>query len=178
MKAHYKPVLMAAYHSPPLAGSSGTQRTLRFVNPLPAFGWQPLVLTAYPRTYERTSDDLNADVPPEMVVRRAFALDTARHLSQGGRYAGAMARPGRWVSGRFDAVRVGLQMIRKPRPAAIWATYPIATAHLICAEPSRRTELALRVLGDASFIRAASRRGRTEALAKLLNGITGTATRP
>ena len=89
-----------------------------------------------------------------------------------------MARPARWVSGRFDAMRVGAQMIRKPLPAAIWSTYHIATAHLIDAELSRRTELTLSILGDASFIRAASRRGRTEVLAKLLNGINGTATRP
>ena len=84
-------VLMVAYHFPPLAGSSGIQRTLRFAQHLPAFGWQPLVLSANPRAYERTSDDLNADVATGTVVRRAFALDTARHLSFMGRYIGAMA---------------------------------------------------------------------------------------
>jgi glycosyltransferase involved in cell wall biosynthesis len=132
---------MVAYHFPPLAGSSGIQRTLRFAQHLPSFGWQPLVLTAHPRAYERTSDDLNADVPPGTVVRRAFALDTARHLSIAGRYVGATARPDRWVSWRFDAVRVGLQMIREFRPTAIWSTYPIATAHLIGASLHRRSGL-------------------------------------
>lgn len=128
-----KRVLMIAYHFPPLAGSSGIQRTLRFVQQLPAFGWEPLVLTSSLHAYERTSDDLNADVPPQTVVERAFALDTARHLSLGGRYVGAMARPDRWVSWRFDAVRRGLAMIRHYKPQAIWSTYPIATAHLIGA---------------------------------------------
>jgi glycosyltransferase involved in cell wall biosynthesis len=136
-----KTVLLVAFHFPPLAGSSGIQRTLRFVQHLPAFGWQPLVLTAHPRAYERSSDDLTNEIPAGTVIRRAFALDTARHLSLGGRYAGAMARPDRWVSWRFDAVRVGLQMIRKYRPDAIWSTYPIATAHLIGAELSQRTGL-------------------------------------
>ena len=75
---------MVAYHFPPLAGSSGIQRTLRFVQHLPALGWQPLVLTASPNAYERTSDDLLAEVPAGTVVRRAFALDTARHLQIGG----------------------------------------------------------------------------------------------
>ena len=75
-----KRILMIAYHFPPLAGSSGIQRTLRFVQHLPSLGWQPLVLSADPRAYEKTSDDLMADVPPSTVVRRAFALDTARHL--------------------------------------------------------------------------------------------------
>lgn len=50
-----------------------------------------------------------------------------------------MARPDRWVSWKFDAVRVGLRMIKSYRPDAIWSTYPIATAHLIGAELHRRT---------------------------------------
>ena len=132
-------VLLIAYHFPPLAGSSGIQRTLRFVQHLPAFGWQPLVLSAQPRAYERTSADLEADVPAGTVVRRAFALDTARHLALHGRYIGAMARPDRWVSWKFDAVRQGLCMIREFKPDVIWSTYPIATAHLIGAELHRRS---------------------------------------
>lgn len=134
-------VLMVAYHFPPLAGSSGIQRTLRFVQQLPALGWQGLVLTTSPRAYERTSDDLLAEVPAGTPVRRAFALDTARHLSWRGRYVGAMARPDRWVSWRFDAVRQGMAMIRQYRPKAIWTTFPIATAHLIGAELHRRSGL-------------------------------------
>jgi len=134
-----KRALMIAYHFPPLAGSSGIQRTLRFVQHLPAFGWQPLVLSASPRAYERTSDDLDSDVAAGTVVRRAFALDTARHLSLRGRYIGALARPDRWVSWKFDAVRVGLRLIRDYKPKVIWSTYPIATAHLIGAELHRRT---------------------------------------
>jgi glycosyltransferase involved in cell wall biosynthesis len=134
-------VLMVAYHFPPLAGSSGIQRTLRFVRHLPDCGWNPLVLTAATRAYERTSEDLLADVPAGTEVRRAFALDTARHLSIKGRYVGAMARPDRWVSWRFDAVRQGLALIRQFRPQAIWSTYPIATAHMIGAELHKRSGL-------------------------------------
>lgn len=136
-----KRVLMIAYHFPPLAGSSGIQRTLRFVQHLPKFGWEPLVLSADPRAYERTSDDLMADIPQDIVVHRAFALDTARHLSIAGRYVGAMARPDRWVSWRYDAIRQGMRMIREFKPQAIWSTYPIATAHLIGAELQRKSDL-------------------------------------
>lgn len=132
---------MIAYHFPPLAGSSGIQRTLRFVQHLPALGWQPLVLSADPRAYEKTSDDLLADVPPGTEVRRAFALDTARHLQFKGRYFGAMARPDRWMIWRFDAVRQGLRMAREFRPDVIWSTYPIATAHVIGSALHRRTGL-------------------------------------
>jgi len=134
-----KRVLMIAYHFPPLAGSSGIQRTLRFVQHLPSFGWEPLVISADPRAYERSSDDLLAEIPPGTVVERAFALDTARHLAFGGRYMGWMARPDRWISWRFAAVRAGMRMIKKYRPDAIWSTYPIPTAHLIGAELHRRT---------------------------------------
>jgi len=130
---------MIAYHFPPLAGSSGIQRTLRFVQHLPALGWQPLVLSTHPRAYERTSDDLMADVPAGTVVRRAFALDTARHLQIAGRYMGWMARPDRWVSWQFDAVRQGLRLIEEFKPDIIWSTYPIATAHVIASKLHRKT---------------------------------------
>ena len=130
---------MIAYHFPPLAGSSGIQRTLRFVQHLPSLGWQPLVLSADPRAYEKTSDDLMADVPPGTVVRRAFALDTARHLQFKGRYLGWMARPDRWISWKFDAIRQGLTLIDEFKPDVIWSTYPIATAHVIASALHRKT---------------------------------------
>jgi glycosyltransferase involved in cell wall biosynthesis len=136
-----KTVLMVAFHFPPLAGSSGIQRTLRFAQQLPQFGWRPLVLSADARAYERTSPDLAAELPRELVVRRAFALDTSRHLSLRGRYVASWARPDRWISWRFDAVRQGLRLIREHRPAALWSTYPIATAHVIAAELQRRCGL-------------------------------------
>lgn len=136
-----KRILMIAYHFPPLAGSSGIQRTLRFVQHLPTYGWEPLVLTCAPRAYETTSDDLLAEIPPATVVRRAFALDTARHLSIGGRYPGFLARPDRWISWRIAAVREGLRMIHDFRPHAIWSTYPIATAHVIAHTLAKRSGL-------------------------------------
>ena len=130
---------MIAYHFPPLAGSSGIQRTLRFVQHLPALGWQPLVLSADPRAYERTSDDLLPDVPRQTVVRRAFALDTARHLTIAGRYVAWMARPDRWVSWRFAAVHEGMKLVKEYKPDVLWSTYPIATAHLIGSALHRKT---------------------------------------
>ncbi|WP_166485648.1 glycosyltransferase [Rhodoferax ferrireducens] len=134
-----KRILMIAYHFPPLAGSSGIQRTLRFVQHLPSLGWQPLVLSAHPSAYEKTSDDLLADVPAGTVVRRAFALDTARHLQIAGRYLGWMARPDRWISWKFDAIRQGLKLIEEFKPDVIWSTYPIATAHVIASALHRKT---------------------------------------
>ena len=124
-------VLMVAYHFPPLRGSSGIQRTLRFCRYLPEFGWNPIVLTAHPRAYEDVAEDLLADIPTGLVVKRAFALNTARHLAIGDRYPELLAIPDRWVSWLLGGVISGLSLIRQHRIKAIYSTYPIATAHLI-----------------------------------------------
>jgi glycosyltransferase involved in cell wall biosynthesis len=134
-----KRVLMIAYHFPPVAGSSGIQRTLRFVQQLPEFGWDPVVLTIAPFAYERRSDELLAEVPESVVVERAWGLDTARHLAPFGRYPGALARPDRWMSWKFDGARRGVRLVQKYRPDVIWSTYPIATAHLIGEAVHTRT---------------------------------------
>jgi glycosyltransferase involved in cell wall biosynthesis len=132
---------MVAFHFPPLAGSSGIQRTLRFAQNLPDFGWEPLILTAAESAYERTSNDLDSEIPAGLVVRRARAYDAARQLSFRGRYAALLARPDRWMTWQLDAVRVGGAMIREFRPDALWSTYPIATAHLIADKLTRRHRL-------------------------------------
>lgn len=134
-----KRVLLIAYHYPPLRGSSGIQRALRFSQYLREFGWEPIVLTAHPRAYQDKSDDLLADVPPGVIVERAFALDTSKHLALAGRYPRFLANPDRWMSWWFGAVPAGLCLIRKYKPAAIWSTYPIATAHKIGATLNRLT---------------------------------------
>lgn len=124
-------VLMIAYHYPPMRGSSGIQRTLKFSQYLPQHGWQPLVLSASPRAYANSGDDQLAEIPQEAIVHRAFALDTSRHLSVHGRYAGWMALPDRWVTWCLGAIPAGLSMIRRYKPQVIWTTYPIASAKLI-----------------------------------------------
>ena len=136
-----KRVLMVAFHFPPAAESSGIQRTLRFVQHLPSLGWQPVVLTANPRAYRRTSDDLLPQIPAGTEVVRAFALDAARHLSIAGRYPGFLALPDRWQSWQMGAVPAGMALLRKLRCDALWSTYPIATAHRIGASLHRRSGL-------------------------------------
>lgn len=124
-------VLMVSFQFPPMAGTSGVQRALRFAQQLPASGWTPSLLTAHPRVHALTGTDLVEEIPPDLVVRRAFALDAARHLSIAGRYPGFLARPDRWHSWLLGAVPAGLKLIRETRPDAIWSTYPIPTAHLV-----------------------------------------------
>ena len=126
-----KRVLMVAFHFPPMNVSSGIQRTLRFAQYLPEFNWEPVVLTAHPRVYPGVSPASLAEVPRQLPVRRAFALDTTRHLSLRGAYPRWLALPDRWWTWWLGAVPAGLSLIRKLKPDVLWSTYPIATAHLI-----------------------------------------------
>jgi glycosyltransferase involved in cell wall biosynthesis len=124
-------VLMVAFHFPPQRGSSGIQRTLKFAQYLPRLGWEPLVLTAHPRAHAETTPLAPGSLPAGLVVRRAFALDTSRHLALRGRYTRWLALPDRWVTWCLGAVPAGLALVRQYRPAVLWSTYPIASAHLI-----------------------------------------------
>ncbi len=122
---------MIAYHYPPCRGSSGIQRTLRFSQHIRQHGWQPIILTANPRAYPATGEDQLSEIPDDVLVRRSFALDTARHLSFRKSYLRALALPDRWVTWWLGAVPSGLRLIAKYKPRVIWSTYPIATSHLI-----------------------------------------------
>lgn len=126
-----KSVMMIGFHYPPCAGSSGVLRTLKFSKYLARYGWTPLVLTAHPRAYPTVRDDQLGEISADVTVRRAFAIDAARHLALRGIYSSWTAIPDRWISWWLAAVLEGMWMIRRHRPAVIWSTYPIATAHLI-----------------------------------------------
>ena len=126
-----KTALIVAFHFPPYGAGSGILRILKFCRYLPEFGWQPVVLTAHSRAFERINPASLQDIPPGTPVTRAFALDTQRHLSIKGRYSGWMALPDRWSSWLPAAVVRGLRLIRKNRADVIITTYPIATAILI-----------------------------------------------
>lgn len=136
-----KSALLIAFHFPPQAASSGIQRTLSFSKHLGRFGWDPMVLSANPRAYSVQNPSQLASLPPALVVRRAFALDTKRHMGIKGRYPEALALPDRWSSWWFAGVPSGLSMIRKHRPEVIWSTFPIATSHLIGLTLHRLTGL-------------------------------------
>lgn len=133
------PVLLVAFQFPPFKGSSGLERTLGFCRALPAIGWQPIVLSATANAYVSVSQERMRDLSSEVVVHRAFALDTARHLMLAGRYPRWAALPDRWASWLLGAVPAGWRICRRDRPKVIWSTYPIATAHRIGYHLSRLT---------------------------------------
>lgn len=110
-----KRVLMIAFHYPPLRGSSGIQRTLKFSQYIPEFGWEPIVLTAHSRVYSSTDSDQVREISDRKIYR-AFALDTSKHLSFMGRYPRFLSLPDRWVSWWLGAIPLGFYLIKKYRP--------------------------------------------------------------
>ncbi len=134
-------VLLIAYHFPPIRGSSGIQRTLRFAQHLPKYGWEPIVLTIDPRAYPDAASAAGNEVPAGLEVHRAFGLDAARQLRVLGRYPGFLAVPDRWRTWAHWAVPKAMELIRRRRVDVIWSTFPIATAHRIGLQAARRSGL-------------------------------------
>jgi glycosyltransferase involved in cell wall biosynthesis len=130
---------MIAYHYPPVGIGSGVHRSFKFSEYLPLYGWKPVVLTVHPRVYQRLDEKQLWEIPSDIHVERAFALDAAKHLAFRGSYLGITALPDRWVSWWVGGVMSGLKLIRRYRPNVIWSTYPIATAHLIGLTLARLT---------------------------------------
>jgi hypothetical protein len=124
-------VLIIAYHFPPQAGSSGLQRSLKYCQYLPKFGWHPAVLTPHPRAYEKIDDKSLSSIPEGVPVIRSFALDTKKHMGIGGRYLRYMALPDRWVGWVFGGVPAGLRTVRERKIDVLYSTFPIMSAAVI-----------------------------------------------
>jgi len=69
-----KKVLVVAYQFPP-AGGSGVQRTAKFAKYLPAYGWEPVILTRETNRLVLRDDTLLEDLPSGMEIIRTPARD-------------------------------------------------------------------------------------------------------
>ena len=134
-------VLVVAFHFPPFATGSGYQRTLKFCEYLPSFGWEPIVLTAHQRAYASNEVPLTEVEVEHIDIHRAFALDARKHLSFRRRYPGLLALPDRWSSWWLGGLIPGVRLIRRHRPHVVMSTYPIASAHLLGLSLSRLSGL-------------------------------------
>ncbi len=123
-----KNILMVAFQFPPMSGSSGLLRVVKFCRYLPEFGWTPTVVTAHPRMYEQVDERQFGLIPQGLEVIRAFGLDTKHHLSIRGRYSGWMALPDAWVSWSLAAIPAALHAIWKKKIDVVFTTFPVATA--------------------------------------------------
>jgi glycosyltransferase involved in cell wall biosynthesis len=126
-----KNVLVVAFHFPPVFGSSGLLRTLKFTRYLREEGWRSVVLSVNPCAYEKVDQSQLGEIHRDVPVIRTFTLDAKRDLSVAGWYPRFLAIPDRWSSWCLSGILSGLFAIRKHKIDAIYTTYPIATAVLI-----------------------------------------------
>lgn len=69
MESALKKVLIVSYYFPP-SGGPGVQRVLKFVKYLPAFGWQPVVLTVENGDFPARDESLLQEIPSSTPVYR------------------------------------------------------------------------------------------------------------
>ena len=123
-------LLMISFHFPPIVGSSGYLRALKFAKFLPQFSINPFVLTAHVRAYPKIAEQNYRllDQCQKASITRAQAFDSSRHLALFGKYPEIFAIPDKWVSWSFFGENTGKKLIKEHKIDAIWCTYPIASA--------------------------------------------------
>lgn len=124
-------LLVVAFHYPPDNTSTGVLRTLKFTQYLLQDGWRSTVLSVPEALYRDTDPALASQIPPEITVRRTWAVDLKQTLSIGGSYPGFLTYPDRYWPWLLSAVRRGAQLLRTGGFRAIYSTYPVPTAHVI-----------------------------------------------
>lgn len=132
-----KKILMVALDFPPCQ-SAGVQRTTKFIQYLPEFGWEPSVLTGQPHIYDQLAD---VWINPAKPVYRAFGLNTLKHLSLKGKHFDGMLKPDRFFSWYWHGVFVGKAAIREQAPDVIWSTFPCSTAMKIALKLQHKSGL-------------------------------------
>lgn len=138
---------MIAFHYPPIKGSSGALRPLKFGKYLPEFGWDSSVLTVSARCYQSTDAGSLRQIPAGVNVYRSACFDTKAALSLRGRYPAFLAVPDRYVSWLPFGVISAVHLVQRDGFNVLYSTCPIPTAHLIALG----TKLIMRVPWVADF---------------------------
>lgn len=140
-----KSVLFVAYHYPPIA-SGGVERTLKFVQYLPEFGYEPTVLTtsAFSPSHSLGPDEALRAWEPLRTYRFLFDRDTRVGYPQlsSKRTVSALspliARLRRWLfvpDGQITwapaAFAKALRFMRSTNVDLIYTTSPPASAHIV-----------------------------------------------
>ncbi len=147
-----KKVLLITYYWPP-AGGGGVQRIAKFAKYLPAFGWQPVVLTVEGGNFPDADSSLTKDVAaaehvfrvhslePHSIYRRLRGLGSnSSHKTDpalsGHSFIAELIRlnlfiPDSRIGWRAPAVRKALEIVSDLQPSMILSSAPPYTAHLI-----------------------------------------------
>ena len=126
-----KSIIFVSFHFPPIQASSGVLRILSFVKYFAAKGWAVTVVTARAFAYDDVNPRNIEAIPSKVTVRRAWSLNTRKHLSFRGRYPGLLAIPDNWVTWiPFAYVATAIRIVAN-RPSAVVTTYPIASCHVV-----------------------------------------------
>ncbi len=149
-------VLILSYYFPPL-GMGGTQRIAGFARHLPAFGWQPHILTVKPVAYFANDPSLLAGLNA-VSITRTESWDPARLLARL-RRADAPAGPPSTGQNRLRrlisatmlpdskvlwlpfAARAAQKLLREQPFDLIFSTGPPHSAHLLAARLSGKSGL-------------------------------------
>jgi len=161
-------VLFVTYYFPP-SGGPGVQRSLKFAKYLPAFGWEPTVLTVHPKSASYPNLDMKMleEIPPGLSVERTGAWDPyalyARLLGRkkeetigvafiGGEHESWKQRLAKWVRANLFlpdarvgwvpfAIRRGMELLQRERFDVILTSGPPQSVHLIGRALARRSGL-------------------------------------
>lgn len=152
-----KRVLLVTYYFPPLGGG-GIPRALKLAKYLPAFGWEPHVLTVRNGVWSAADASPLAELPPQVTIHRAPMLMPGRLLGRAIRgSSGAQAVtedrlgsehpsfletakqvfrkvayvPDEFVGWLPFALRLAKRIVREKKIDALISTSPPHTAHLI-----------------------------------------------
>lgn len=148
-------VLIVVHDYPPIL-SAGAERILKFAQYLPAFGFEPIILTTGRYGGQATDAAHRVHRADDLVYatfsfmrRRAmaqaqevqFRIATISNQSWLGRLRDQMMIPDTKVGWLNPATRLGSRLIADQRPALIFSTSPPETAHLIARRLARRHRL-------------------------------------
>lgn len=145
-------LLFIAYHYPPVH-SSGIERVLQFARHLPEFGYTPLVLTT--AAFGGASDtQVQRAWEPLKLYRQLWnrgapgGMVPSSQRTDSGSLRGLVRFVRRWalfpdlqITWVPFALQRALQMVERHAPAALYTTYPPASAHLLGLLLKRRTGL-------------------------------------
>jgi len=95
-----KKSLFIAYEFPPMGGIASLWKT-KYVKFLPAYGWEPVIISVREVPTNIPDPELGNDLPPNLLIRRTFSLEPTRLVRQVKKWRGKLRNKG------DDALNVG-----------------------------------------------------------------------